>query len=278
MAETLRLAMLGGGQMGEAIISGLIAKGTFSPGSIVVSEPVEKKREDIAQRFGVKVTGDNAQAAEGADLVFLAMKPQTLQSALSSINGRIKKDAALVSIVAGASIETLASGSAHKNVVRIMPNTPARIGRGVSVWTCSPGFPESKLSIVKSILDAMGEEIRVHDESSLDQVTALSGSGPAYVFLFIEALIDAGVAIGLPRDMAHKLASLTVSGSAEYLIKSGEHPAILKNQVTSPGGTTAAGLYCLERENLRAAVADAVFAAYERSRELGKGVAAHKPD
>lgn len=278
MAETAKLAMLGGGQMGEAIISGLIAKGTFKPEAIVVSEPVEKKRNELAERFGVRVTGDNAQAAEGADIVFLAVKPQTLASALSSVNGRIKKDAALVSIVAGASIETLASGSAHKSVARIMPNTPARIGKGVSVWTCSPGFPEQKIAVVESILQAMGESIRVGDESSLDQVTALSGSGPAYVFLFIEALIDAGVAIGLPRDMAQKLATLTVSGSAEYMIKSGEHPAALRNQVTSPGGTTAAGLYCLEREGLRKAASDAVFAAYERAKELGKGVAAHKPD
>jgi pyrroline-5-carboxylate reductase len=278
MADAINLAMLGGGQMGEAIISGLIAKGAFSPESIIVSEPLEKKRAEIAERFGVRVTHDNAKAAEGADIVFLAVKPQILQTVLSSINGRIKKEAALLSIVAGAGIETLAVGSAHKNVVRIMSNTPAKIGKGISVWACSSGFPEAKLGIVKAILDAMGDEIRVNDEGSLDQVTALSGSGPAFVFLFIEALIDAGVAIGLSRDMASKLATLTVLGSAEYMIKSGEHPAVLRNQVTSPGGTTAAGLYCLERGGLRQTTSDAVWAAYERARELGKNAQAHKPN
>lgn len=270
MAQGMKLAMLGGGQMGEAILAGLLGRKTYEAASICVAEPVERRRNELAERYLVKVAEDNALAVRGAGIVILAVKPQAVAQALAAVKGKLEPEAIIFSIVAGSGIEAIASGAGHSIVVRAMPNTPARIGKGITAWKSSASFPEERLPVVKEILDAMGEEVRVKDEAALDMATALSGSGPAYVFLFMEALIDAGVEIGLPRDMAHRLVAGTLLGASELLEREGAHPALLRAQVTSPGGTTAAGLYRLERGGLRTAVADAVRAAFERARELGK--------
>jgi pyrroline-5-carboxylate reductase len=277
MADGTRLAMIGAGQMGEAIISGVVAGKSFDPESITAAEPVEKKRLELAERFGIKTVADNAQAVAGADIVILAVKPQVLQAALAPVKGRIRADAVLLSIVAGATLETLERLSGHAKIVRAMPNTPARVGKGVTAWISSAAFSEDKAGLVQRLLASIGADIRLKDEEMLDMVTAVSGSGPAYVFLFIEAMIDSAVHIGLPRDIATELVARTVAGSAEMMERFGAHPAVLRNQVTSPGGTTAAGLFCLERGGMRDALSQAVWAAYERSRDLAQGAPGRKP-
>ncbi len=277
MLDKKRLGLIGAGQMGEAIISGLIAHKTLSAAQIVASEPDEKKRGELAQRYGIKTVFDNAQAVQDADIVILAVKPQTMISALASVKGKLKPSAILVSIIAGVRLETLEAASGHASVIRVMPNTPARIGKGISMWISSKSFPEESIDAVQTLLASMGQEIRVKDESALDMATAISGSGPAYVFLFMEAMIDAGVHIGLTRDIATKLVAHTVAGSAEFMIQSGEHPALLRNQVTSPAGTTAAALCCLEGAGMRDALSEAVWAAFERARELSRGESGSRP-
>jgi pyrroline-5-carboxylate reductase len=184
----------------------------------------------------------------------------------------------VLSIVAGASLQSLCEGLNHPAVVRSMPNTPAQIGEGITVWTTSPAVSSQQAEIARQILCAMGQEIFVEEENYLDMATALSGSGPAYVFLFMEALIDAGVHMGFPRRTAEQLVTETILGSVSYYQKYGIHPAQLRNEVTSPGGTSAAALYYLEKAGFRTAISRAVWAAYERSQELGKGRDSQMPE
>ncbi|TLN27518.1 pyrroline-5-carboxylate reductase, partial [bacterium] len=206
-----------------------------------------------------------------ADVVILSVKPQRLDRVLENLRGHIRADALVISIVAGASIEKISSQLTHDCVVRSMPNTPGQIGEGITVWTASPAVTPQQKEMTQKILGALGQEVYVEEENYLDMATALSGTGPAYVFMFLEAMIDAGVHLGFPRRIAEQLVLQTVSGSVEYSRRKKSHPAALRNEVTSPGGTSAEAIYYLEKAGFRTAISRAIWAAYERSQELGKG-------
>jgi pyrroline-5-carboxylate reductase len=266
----MKVAFIGGGKMAEAILHGVLSGKLADPKDISVGEPVAERREYLSSQFGVSADADNLKSAQQADLVVLAIKPQDLGQVLGQLKGHLDPQQAALSIVAGAKMDTLTKGLGHPSVVRVMPNTPAQIGEGMSLWTCSDGVDDSKREMVKAVLGTIGQEIYVSDEKYMDMATALSASGPAYVFLFIEALIDAGVYVGMPRDMARTLTLQTVFGSTKLVMESGMHPAELKDMVVSPGGTTAEALRVLEDQGVPAAIVSAVDAAYRKSVQLGQ--------
>ena len=257
--------------MAEAILHGVLFGELAGPKDISVGEPVTERREYLNSQFGVNTDADNLKTAQQADLVVFAVKPQDLGLVMGQLKGKLGTDQAALSIVAGAKVETLTKGLGHTSVVRVMPNTPAQIGAGMTLWTCSDGVDESRREMTKSVLGSIGQEIYVDDEKYMDMATALSASGPAYVFLFIEALIDAGVYVGMPRDMARTLALQTVFGSTKLVMDTGMHPAELKDMVVSPGGTTAEALRVLEDQGVPAAIVSPVHAAYRKSIQLGQG-------
>ena len=266
---SMRTAFIGGGVMGEAMLARALATGVMTPADVCVAEPVDDRRASLASTHGVAVTADAAEAAAGAELVVLAVKPQQIAPVLEALAGSLSAGATALSIVAGVGLATLTAGLQHERVVRVMPNTPARIGAGMSVWTATPGVSAEGRAAAASLLRALGREWYVDDEAYLDMATAVSGSGPAYVFAFIEALADAGVHIGMPRDMALALATETVAGSGRLARETGEDPAALRVSVTSPGGTTAAALAELDRAGFAATIDGAVAAAHRRAKELG---------
>ncbi len=271
------IALIGSGVMGEAIIAGLLRNGVTSPERILASGPRQERGDELVKCYGIQVFTENLQAAQPADVVILSVKPQKLQRVLAGLKGKIHPTALVLSIVAGASIQTLMDGLSHPNVVRVMPNTPAQIGEGISVWTASPSTSPEQVELARRILGALGQEIYMEEEIYLDMATALSGTGPAYVFLFMEALIDAGVHLGFPRRIAEKLVIETIRGTLDYYTSRKIHPAALRNEVTSPGGTSAAALYYLDKAGFRTAISRAIWAAYERSQELGKGKGEGQP-
>ena len=257
--------------MAESIVHGVLAGKLAGPGDIVVGEPVAERRAFLKREFGVSSLSDNLEAVSGSDLLVLAVKPQDLGAVLAQLKGSLEPGQAALSIVAGARMSTLSQGLGHEAVVRVMPNTPAQVGSGMTLWTCSPGVSAPQREMTRVVLSSVGEEICVSDEKYMDMATALSASGPAYVFLFIEALIDAGVYVGMPRDMARTLALQTVFGSTRLVMETGRHPAELKDMVVSPGGTTAEALRVLEEQGLPAAIVAAVDAAFRKSLQLGQG-------
>jgi pyrroline-5-carboxylate reductase len=280
MFTNRKIAFIGSGVMAEAMIAGLLRQGSATVDSLVAAEPRPERINEIVARYGIDATPDNAIAVRNADVVVLSVKPQSLDKAMSGLKGLIKPEALVFSIVAGAPIGKISTGLGHTAVIRCMPNTPAQIGEGITVWTASSDVTETQRSMALIILQGMGEEVYVEEENFLDMATALSGSGPAYVFLFMEALIDAGVHLGFHRSVSEKLVAQTVRGSVDYYLsqQNSAHPASLRNQVTSPAGTTAAALYYLEKAGFRTAISRAIWAAYERSQELGKSAKAHPPE
>ena len=234
-----------------------------------IGEPVGSRREYLQEKYGLRAHADNLEALEGAEIAVLSVKPQSLPEVMAALRGALDEETAVLSIVAGATMETLTEGLDHAAVVRVMPNTPAQIGAGMSVWTAAPEVAEERREAARRILRTLGDEVYVPDEKLIDLATALSASGPAYVFLFIEALIDAGVYLGMDRAMARRLVVQTVLGSTMLVRDAGRHPAELKDMVTSPGGTTVEALLELEEGGFRASVINAVIAAYEKSRSLG---------
>jgi len=264
------LAFVGGGMMAEAIIRGVVTKKLLPASVIAVGEPVPARREALVSRYGVQAFAGNVDAVEGADVVVLAVKPQYADEAMAGLTGRLPSSALVVSIMAGITIERIARAVGHRSIVRVMPNTPAQYGEGMSAWTATAEVSEEQADDVRSLLSALGRQVNVASEKYIDMATALSGSGPGFVLLFIEALVDAGVHLGFSRPIAEELAIQTVLGTAVMARESGQHLAILRNAVTSPAGTTAAGLYELENGRLRAVVSKAVAAAYARCIELGK--------
>jgi pyrroline-5-carboxylate reductase len=278
MDNQLGIAIIGAGVMGEAFVAGLLRNQLVVSSCIFVSEPREQRREILKSRYDVLTFAENKDAVADADVVILSVKPQHLERVLESLKGQIKPDALVLSIVAGATIDQISQGLEHSSVVRVMPNTPAQIGEGISVWTVSPSVNDVQREQARQILSAFGSEVFMEEEYFLDMATALSGTGPAYAFLFMEALIDAGVHMGFPRYIAEKLVIQTVKGSVDYYAMKKDHPAALRNEVTSPGGTTAAALYYLEKAGFRTAISRAIWAAYERSQELGKGRKSQPPD
>lgn len=265
------IAFVGGGTMGEAMIRGLLAQGSVESGQIIVADPWAERVVELIEKYGIRGTEDNREAAEAGQIVVLSIKPQSMPYVLPEIRGHLRRQDLLLSIIAGAPIKKLADGTAHAAVVRSMPNTPAQIGQGITVWTATPEVTEEQQKQAQAILQSLGQEIYVDEEDYLDMATALSGSGPGYVFLFMEALIDAGVHLGFSRRIAEELVFQTMLGSVEYARRSGKHVAELRNQVTSPGGTTAAALYHMEKGGLRTVMSRGIWAAYERSRQLGQG-------
>ncbi|MCS7061601.1 MAG: pyrroline-5-carboxylate reductase [Anaerolineae bacterium] len=271
MLDNHRIALIGGGVMGEAITKSLLRGGLTRPDGIIIAEPLEARRAKLADDFGVHVTASNIEAVSGAQVVILSVKPQIMSGVLRGMRGHVAPDTLVISIAAGVSIRRIAEGLGDGHpIVRAMPNTPAQIGEGITGWTCTPAVTEAQREQARVILQCMGKEVFFEDEHYLDMVTAISGTGPAYVFLFMEALIDVGVHLGFSRAVAEYLVMQTVKGSVDYAIQSGQHVAQLRNQVTSPAGTTAEALYILEEGGLRTVLARAVWAAYERSVALGK--------
>jgi pyrroline-5-carboxylate reductase len=271
MLSDKTIAFIGSGVMAEAMITGLLRKEVTSAENIIASGPRPERAEYLDKEYGVHTSTDNRSALRDADIIVLSVKPQMLAQVMSELRGGVIEDSLVLSIVAGAKIDTIERGLSHKPIARSMPNTPAQIGEGITVWTASDAVNEEQRGQAKAILMAFGEEIYVEDEDYLDMATALSGTGPSYVFLFMEAMIDAGVHLGFPRYIAEKLVLQTVSGSVDYIQKSPHHLSRLRNQVTSPGGTSAEALYYLERAGFRTALSRAIWAAYQRSLTLGEG-------
>lgn len=265
----MKIAFIGGGNMGEAVLSAILDKGLSTKQTIFVSDISEVRRQHLEQEYGVSVAGDSRWVVERGDIVILAVKPQNLAEVMAELSGRLKPAQLVLSIIAGARIDTLCRGLNHSSVVRAMPNTPAQIGEGISVWTATAEVTESQKGWAASILGVMGKAVYVADEKYIDMATAVSGSGSAYVFLFVEALVDAAVDIGLPRDMAQELVLQTLLGSGRFLQKSGKEPAELRRMVTSPGGTTAEALRQFEKGGFKDLVLQAVTAAYEKAKRLG---------
>jgi len=266
----MNIAFIGGGNMGEAILSAVLDKGLSTPQAVSVSDISEARRQYLKQKHGVTVMSDNLEAIDGADVVILAIKPQNLTGVMAGLNGQFKPNQLVLSIIAGARIDTLCQGLDHRRIVRVMPNTPAQIGEGMSAWTATPEVTGQQKEWAGAILGAMGREIYVDDEKYIDMVTAVSGSGPAYVFLFIEALVDAAVHIGLSRATAQELVLQTILGSGHFLQKSGKEPAELRRMVTSPGGTTAEALAQLEKGKFNELIKQAIIAAYSKAKKLGR--------
>ncbi len=271
MFEDQKIAFIGSGMMAEAMIRGLLSQEIVQPGQIIAAGPRPERGKELCEKHGVQVTTHNMEAAEVGDIVVLSIKPQVLGDTLHEIRGHLRRQNLLLSIIAGVPIKLLADSTAHAAVVRAMPNTPAQIGQGMTVWTATPEVPAHQHEQARTILGSLGEEIFVDQEDYLDMATALSGTGPAYVFMFMEAMIDAGVHMGFSRRVATLLVMQTLRGSVEYAARSTRHVAELRNQVTSPGGTTAAALYEMEKGGLRTVISHGIFAAYQRSIALGEG-------
>ena len=262
-----RIAVIGGGVMGATFIRAVIDAGAAAAPDVSVCEIAPERRDWLAGEFdGVRVTDSLADAVAQSDVIYLSVKPQDLRS-LSGEGGIGSR--LLISILAGSTIAGVAASTGAERIVRAMPNTPAQIGRGFTAWTATESVSDADRALVGRLLGAMGEQLQVVDESTIDKVTAVSGSGPAYVFLIIEAMINAAVQIGLRPDDARRMVLQTMIGSTEFAARSDLHPAALKDMVTSPGGTTAAGLRVLEQRAVRAALIDAVGAAHQRAQELG---------
>jgi pyrroline-5-carboxylate reductase len=278
--EQRKIAFIGSGVMGEAMIAGLLRQGMAPLSSLIAAEPRSERIDELHAQYGIKMTTENAEAADQADVIVLSVKPQSLSKVFSSVRGHIQPHALVLSIVAGAPISKIADGLGHAAVVRSMPNTPAQIGEGITVWTAAPAVTEQQQQMARRILQALGEEVFVEDENYLDMATALSGTGPAYVFMFMEAMVDAGVHLGFHRSVSERLVAQTVRGSVDYYMKKKNvaHLAAMRNQVTSPAGTTAAALYYLEKAGFRTAISRAIWAAYERSQELGKDAKSQSPE
>ena len=267
--DNIKIAFIGGGNMGAAMLSAILDKGLALPQAISVSDISDTRRQHLGQRYGVTVMSSNQLAVEKADVVVLAIKPQNLAEVMAELNGQLKPTQLVLSIIAGARINTLCLGLNHSCVARVMPNTPAQIGEGMSVWTATTEVTEAQRAWVRSILGAMGKEIYIDDEQYIDMVTAVSGSGPAYTFLFVESLVSAAVEIGLPPNMAEELVLQTLLGSGRLIQKSGKPPAELRRVVTSPGGTTAEALLKLEEGGFSDLIKQAVIAAYHKAKRLG---------
>ncbi len=266
-----KIAFLGGGAMAEALIGGLVAAGV--PAALIgASDPDPGRRKLLAEAFGVATHADNGDAVAGSDLVVLAVKPSVVEAALRGLPGGLLAKPLWVSIAAGVPIAKLAALLPEgARIVRAMPNTPALVRAGATAIAAGGAASPADREAASALFETVGVCWEAPSESLLDAVTGLSGSGPAYVFVFLEALGDAGVRMGLPREAAYRLAFQTVLGAAKLAQETGRHPAALKDQVTSPGGTTIAGLERLEAGGFRAAVYEAVAAATRRSRELGGG-------
>jgi pyrroline-5-carboxylate reductase len=276
MKHNVRVSFIGGGNMAEAIISNIISNGLIDSKNLLVSEPVESRREHLSVAYNISSYSDTKKLlldineSKTPTVIVIAVKPQQLHQVTRELNSIVSKEHVILSIVAGVSIDTLTQSLEHDAIIRVMPNTPAQIGKGMSVWAVTESVSDIYIDFAREMLQALGSEMLVDDEKYIDMATALSGSGPAYVFMFLEAMIDAGVYIGLSRDISSKLAIQTVLGSIELVDQTNKQPSDLRALVTSPGGTTAEAVLVLEEEGFRSAILNAVIAAYNKAVLLGK--------
>ena len=281
--EGARLAFIGCGVMAEAIMAGLLRKQLVTAEQIVGSHPRAARREELYTKYATRMFESNREAvlevhpletskdsARAGSLVILAIKPQRLNKVLQELKGVIHPDQLVVSIVAGARCDAIAGQLLHPAIVRAMPNTPAQIGQGITAWTATPEVSETQEREVNAMLEALGQAMRVENERQIDMATALSATGPTYVFLMMEALVDAGVHMGFSRHVAQDLVQQMMLGSILFAKESQKHPAELRNMVTSPGGTSAEAIYQMEKGSLRTVLSKAVWAAYQRAEALGK--------
>jgi pyrroline-5-carboxylate reductase len=255
--------------MAEAMIAGLLRGELVDPSQVVASHPRSDRRDHLAREYGIRVVADNVEAIGGADVVLFAIKPQMLGRVGREIGPSLRRGQLVLSVIAGATTRALSATLGHDQVIRAMPNTPARLGKGMTVWYATPQTTPEQRSQAGALLGALGMQLEVDDEKFVAMATAVSGTGPTYVFLVMEALIDAAVHLGFPRHVAHDLVIETLEGSTLFAKQSGMHPAELRNMVTSPGGTSAAALHELESGRLRTVLSEAVWAAFRRTVELG---------
>jgi pyrroline-5-carboxylate reductase len=263
------IATVGSGVMAEAMIAGLLRGKLVDPARVVASHPRQERREHLEREYGIKTVASNVDAVTGADVILLGIKPQMLAKVGREIGPHLRRGQLVLSVLAGATTAALTGILGHDQVVRSMPNTPARLGRGMTVWYATPETTDAQREQAAALLGALGKQLEVDDEKMVAMATAVSGTGPTYVFLVMEALIDAAVHLGFPRHIAHDLVIETLEGSTVFAKQSGMHPAELRNMVTSPGGTSAAALHELESGRLRTVLSEAVWAAYRRTVELG---------
>jgi len=270
--QGVRIATVGSGVMAEAMIAGLLRDSLVAPEQIVASHPRAERRAELALRYGVATVDANSAAVAKADVVVLAIKPQMLVRVERDLRGAFADGQLVISIIAGATTMALANALGHRQIVRSMPNTPAQLGRGMTVWYATEEVTDTQREQARVLLGALGAQLEVDDEKLVAMATAVSGTGPTYVFLVMEALIDAAVHLGFPRHIAHDLVIETLEGSTLFAKSSGMHPAQLRNMVTSPGGTSAAALHELESGRLRTVLSEAVWAAFRRTEELGRNL------
>jgi len=277
-----KLSFIGCGAMAEAIIAGLLKKNLVKTEQVVGSHPRKDRREELQKKYWIRILESNKDAVafghkpaginqgDQSSIVILTVKPQRLGTILRELKEAVQEDQLVISIVAGARIETIADDLQHRSIVRAMPNTPAQIGQGMTVWTATPEVTEAQQRQIHMIFGALGRELQVEEEKMIDMATALSATGPTYTFLVMEALIDAGVHMGFSRHVAEELVLQTMLGSVLFARESHKHPAELRNMVTSPGGTSAEAIYQMEKGSLRTVLSKAVWAAYQRANLLGR--------
>jgi pyrroline-5-carboxylate reductase len=263
------IATVGSGVMAEAMIAGLLRGALVEPERVIASHPRPERREALEREYGIRTVADNLDAVRDADVILLGIKPQMLNKVGREIGPHLRRGQLVLSVLAGATTAALTGILGHDQVVRSMPNTPARLGKGVTVWYATPETTATQRAQAGALLSALGLQLEVDDEKMVAMATAVSGTGPTYVFLVMEALIDAAVHLGFPRHVAHDLVIETLEGSTLFAKQSGMHPAELRNMVTSPGGTSAAALHELESGRLRTVLSEAVWAAFRRTVELG---------
>ena len=274
------MSFIGSGVMAEAMIAGLLSKNLVKPEQVVASHPREERREELQSKYSIRLFENNREAVSAAtgvnnkeatsSIVILTVKPQRLGVILGELREVVRSNQLVISIVAGARVEMIADALQHKSIVRAMPNTPAQIGEGMTVWTATPEVSETRQAQIHAIFGALGREMHVEEERMIDMATALSATGPTYTFLVMEALIDAGVHMGFSRHVAEELVLQTMLGSVLFARESRKHPAELRNMVTSPGGTSAEAIYQMEKGGLRTVLSKAVWAAYQRAISLGR--------
>ncbi len=264
------IATVGSGVMAEAMIAGLLRGQLVEPRQVVASHPRAERREHLEREYGIRTVASNIDAVTGADVILFGIKPQMLGKVGREIGPKLRRGQLVLSVLAGATTKALTEILGHDQVVRSMPNTPARLGKGMTVWYATPETTEAQRAQAGALLGALGMQLEVDDEKMVAMATAVSGTGPTYVFLVMEALIDAAVHLGFPRHIAHDLVIETLEGSTLFAKQSGMHPAELRNMVTSPGGTSAAALHELESGRLRTVLSEAVWAAFRRTNELGE--------
>jgi pyrroline-5-carboxylate reductase len=285
--DGVRLVFVGIGVMAESMIAGLLKRRLVAPAQVSGSHPRAARRAELEAKYGIRVVEDNREAvahdavgaeASGAEagaqafgaIIILAVKPQKLGGVLDELKEALDPNDLVLSIVAGARIETMAGVLLHPAIVRAMPNTPAQVGEGMTVWTATAQVDERRERQVAAMLGALGREMRVAEERQIDMATALSATGPTYIFLVMESLVDAGVHMGFSREVARELVLQTMLGSVRFAMESHKHPAELRNMVTSPGGTSAEAIYQMEKGSLRTVLSKAVYAAFQRAVALGQ--------